>query len=185
MARPSAARRSKKPTTLGSLTPGERGKVLDALVAQRPELEHEAERLAAELLSSASIDDIAAQVEVALVEIPLDALGSRAGRVRGRGYVHEVDAAWELVEEVIGPFRSDVERRASLGSADAAATLAVGTVAGLYRVREPEMGTVLAYAGEEAPYELASGVLELAARLGVEVPEDVGDDHWPDWVDLP
>lgn len=158
--------------------------MLDALVAQRPELKLEAERLAVELLSSVSIDDVAAQVEVALVEIPLDALGSRSGRVRGRGYVHEVDAAWELVEEAVEPFRSDIERRASLGFSHAAATLAVGIVAGLYRVREPEVGTVLAYAGEDAPCELADDVLGLAAKLGVEVPEDVGDDHWPDWADL-
>ncbi len=170
---------------LGSLTPGERGQVLDALVAERPDLAVEAERLAAELLSSASIDEVADQVEAALVGIPLDALAARAGRVRGHGYVHEVDAAWELVEEAVEPFRSDLERRASLGSVDAAATLAVGMVAGLHRVREPDEGTVLAYAGEDAPPELASDILGLAAQLAVDVPPDAADDHWPDWIDLP
>lgn len=122
---------------------------------------------------------------LALLSIPLDALGARAGRTRGGGYVHEVDAAWELVEEAIEPLRSDLERRATLGSVDAAATLAVGTVAGLYRVRVPEAGTVLAYAGEDTPSELASGVLELAAKLGVEIPPSSAEDHWPDWTDLP
>lgn len=169
---------------LGSLTPGERGQVLDALIAERPELAVEAERLAAELLSSVSIDEVADEVEAALLGIPLDALGARAGRVPGRGYIHEVDAAWELVEEAVEPFRSDLERRASLGLVDAAKTLAVGMVAGLYRVCEPEMGTVLAYAGEDTPSELGSGVLELAARLGVEVPPGAGDEYWPDWTDL-
>ena len=167
------------------MTPGERGQVLAALVAERPELAVEAERLAAELLSAASIGEVADEVALALLSIPLDALGARAGRTRGRGYVHEVDAAWELVEEAIEPFRSDLERRATLGSVDAAATLAVGTVAGLYRVRSPKSGTVLAYAGEDAPIELAGGVLEFAARLGVEVPTGSADDHWPDWADLP
>lgn len=37
-------------------------------------------------------------------------------------------------------------------------------------LREPATGAVLAYAGEGAPTELASSVVELAARLGVEVP---------------
>ena len=46
----------------------------------------------------------------------------------------------------------------------AAATLAVGTVAGLYRVRSPKSGTVLAYAGEDAPFELAGGVLVSAGN---------------------
>lgn len=171
--------------TLASLTPGERGRVLDALVAAHPELEVEAERLASELLSSVSIDELAGEVEVALRGIPLEALAARSGRVRGRGYVHEGDAAWELDEEAIEPFRLDLERRASLGSADAAAMLAIGIVAGLYRVRELEMGTVLAYAGEDAPYEMARDVVELAARLGVEVTPDSADDHWPDWTELP
>jgi hypothetical protein len=159
--------------------------VLDALVAKHPELEVEVEQLATELLSSVSTADVADEVKAALVGIPLDALGARTGRVWGRGYVHEVDAAWELVEETVEPFRSDLERRASLDSADAAAMLAVGIVAGLYRVRNPEMGTVLAYAGEDATYELASGVLELAARLGVELSPESADDHWPDWTELP
>ena len=184
MARSSAKQRS-KPTALDSLTPGERGQVLDALMAERPELAAEAERIASEILSSVSVDQTTSDVVAALVGIPLDALGARAGRVRGRGYVHETEAAWELVEEALEPFRSDLRRRASLGLLHTAASLAVGLVAGLHLVREPEMGTVLANAGEDAPYELASDVLDLAAKVGVEIPEDPADEHWPNWADLP
>lgn len=183
MARPSAAKRPTAPA-LGALDPTERSKVLDVLIAERPELAVEAERLAAGLLASVSIDQVASDVEAALVEIPLDELGARAGRVRGRGYVHEVDAAWELVEEAIEPFRTDLGRRAALGLLDGAASVAIGLVAGLHLVREPEMGTVLAYAGEDAPCELARDALDLAAKLGVEIPEGAANDHWPDWADL-
>lgn len=158
--------------------------MLDALITERPEPSREAERLAVELLGSVSIDQAASDVEAALTRIPLDALGSRVGRVRGRGYLDETDAAWELVEETIEPFRSDLRRRAAVGACDAAASLAVGIVAGLYRVREPVTGTVLAYAGEDAPSELAGDVLGLAAKLGVEVSEDTSDSHWPDWTGL-
>lgn len=185
MAPPSTTRGPKESTTLASLTSGERGRILDVLIAAHPELAADAERFAVELLASASVDQTASDVETALIGIPLDALGSRSGRIRGRGYVHEVDAAWELVEEAIEPFRSDVRRRAALGSSGAAASLAIGIVAGLYRVREPEMGTVLAYAGEDAPLELASDVLGLAAKLGAEIPPEAADDRWPSWTDLP
>lgn len=169
---------------LGSLTPVERGEVLDALVVAHPELEAEAERLAGEQLSSVSIEQVTSDVEAAMVWIPLDALAARAGRVRGRGYVDETEAAWELVDEAIEPFRSDLTRRAGLGLLDAAGSLAVGIVAGLHRVRDPEMGTVLAYAGEDAPSELAAGVVDLAARLGVDVLEDAAESYWPSWEDL-
>lgn len=154
------------------------------LLARRPELAAEAEELAIEVLAAVSIDVVASDVEAALVGIPLDALASRAGRVRGRGYVHEVDAAWELVEEAIEPFRSDLRRRASLGSAAAASSMAVGIVAGLYLVREPEMGTVLAYAGEDTPGQLADDVLGLAAELEVEIAPEAAEEHWPDWCEL-
>lgn len=154
------------------------------MIAERPELAVEAERLSAELLASVSVDAVVSDVVAALTGIELESLGSLSGRVRGRGYVHEVDAAWELIEQAIEPFRTDVERRSSLGSSDAASELVVGIVAGLYRVSEPEMGSVLAYAGEDAPFELARGVLELAETLGVKVPTSAADDHWPGWIDL-
>lgn len=124
---------------------------------EQPELTVEADQLASELLSSVSIEQVTAELESAVVEIPLVTRASRSGRVRGRVYVDETEAAWELVEEAIEPFRSDTERRAKLGHADAAASLAIGIVAGLYRVREPEMGSVLAHAGEDATNELDDG----------------------------
>jgi len=104
--------------------------------------------------------------------------------VPGRGYVDETEAAWELVEESIEPFRSDLDRRAAVGLLDAVANLAVGIVAALYRARDPEIGTVLAYAGEDTPVDLASEILDRAARLGVTVPDDAPGSHWPRWSDL-
>jgi hypothetical protein len=166
------------------LSPGERAQVLATLLAKHPELATEAEALAVEVLAAVSVDAVASDVEAALLGIPLDALASRAGRVRGRGYVHEVDAACELVEEAIEPFRADLRRRASLGSSEAASSVAAGIVAGLYLVRDPEAGTVLAYAGEDTPGQLADDVLSLAAGLGVEIPADAAEEHWPDWCEL-
>lgn len=182
--RPDPKRAKRAPSLLGSLTQVERGELLDALIVAHPELEVEAEQLADELMSSVSVEQVMSDVEASLVWIPFEALGNRAGRVRGRGYVHETDAAWELVEEVILPFRSDLERRAGPGYPDAAASLAIGIVAGLHQVREPEMGTVLAYAGEDAPSELAASVLELAAKVGVDIPDDAAEILWPCWDDL-
>lgn len=63
--RTSPAKRS-KPAALDSLSPGERGQVLDALITERPELSTEAERIAVELLGSVSIDHAASDVEAAL-----------------------------------------------------------------------------------------------------------------------
>lgn len=158
--------------------------MLDALLIAHSELNDEAERIATELLTAVSVEQVASEVEAALCWISLDALAARAGRVRGRGYVHETEAAWELVEEAIEPFRSDLDRRAGLGLLDAVANMAVGIVAGVYRSRDPEEGSVLAYAGDDTPVDLASEILDRAERLGVTVPDDAPGSYWPRWPDL-
>lgn len=153
------------------------------MLVARPELVDVAERIANELLATVSVEQVAAEVEAALAWISLDALAARTGHARGRGYVHECEAAWELVEEAIEPFRWDLNRRAALGLSDGATNLAIGIVAGLYRARDAEMGTVLAYAGEDAPVEVASAVLEGVAQLRLVVPDDAPALHWPRWSD--
>lgn len=158
--------------------------VLGRLLTAHPELNDEAERIATDVLTAVSVEQVAFEVESALTWISLDALAARAGRVLGRGYVHESEAAWELVEEAIEPFRKDLDRRATLGLLDAAANLAVGIVAGLYRARDPEMGTVLAYAGEDTQTDLADEILDRAAKLGVALPDDAAESRWPRWSDL-
>jgi hypothetical protein len=185
VARRSAPRASQQsPSAFGSLAPAERAEVFDRLLIAHPELNDEAERIARDLLATASVGQVASEVESALTWISLDALAARAGRVRGRGYVHESEAAWELVDEAITPFRSDLDRRAALGLLDAAASLAVGIIAGVYRARDPEEGTVLAYAGKDIPLEIASDVLDHAEKLGVAIPTDAADSSWPRWTDL-
>ena len=67
---------------------------------------------------------------------------------------------------------------------DAAAVVAAGIVAGLYSVRDPEGGTVLAYAGPEVPGYLADDLMTEARRLGVVIADDVPDRLWPRWTDL-
>jgi hypothetical protein len=62
--------------------------------------------------------------------------------------------------------------------------VAAGILAGLYAVRDPEGGSVLAYAGPDAPRELADEVLREADRLGLEIPEGAPERWWPEWTDL-
>lgn len=68
MARRSAPNASKRGASpLGSLDPAERGVVLDRLLIAHPELHDEAERLATDLLTAVSVEQVASEVEAALV----------------------------------------------------------------------------------------------------------------------
>lgn len=181
-----ARRRTSSAPALDTLSGSERAHVLAGLLDAHPELRPAAEQAARALLGSVVVVvvDVADAVSSSLEAIPLDDLAARSGRIRGRGYVDETEAAWELVTEAVEPFRADLRRRGGLDLTDAAAALAVGIVAGLYRLREPQDGTVLAYAGPDAPSEFASEVIREANRLGVVLPTDISSRYWPNWPDL-
>lgn len=173
-------RRPPPAPALDALSGAEHARILAELLTSHPELRSEAEDAARRLLDDASVDAIAESVAWALEDLPLDALAMRSGRIRGRGYVHETEAAWEIVEEAVEPFLADLRRRASLGL-DAAVAVATGIMAGLYRCREPEDGTVVSYAGPDSLSELADQVVDEANKLGVELSPDVAEQFWPDW----
>lgn len=162
------------------LSGAEHASVLDELLTLHPDLRPEAEDAARRLLGDASIEAVAESVARALEELPLDALATRSGRIRGRGYVHETEAAWEILNDAVEPFLTDLRRRASLGL-EAAGAVAAGIVAGLYRCREPKDGTVVAYAGPDSLSELADEGVDEANKLGIVLPPDVADRCWPDW----
>jgi hypothetical protein len=166
------------------LDPAERARVIAMLLDERPELRADAERTGAELLADVSADEVADEIAARLGNLALEALASRAGRQPGRGYVHESEAAYELVEEAMAPLVEDVRRRASLGMHDAAAQLTLGGVTGMYRCRDAPDGSVLAYAGEVVPSELARWIAGEATKAGIELrPSDLAA-ACPDWAPL-
>lgn len=165
---------------LASLIGDEYADVLTNLLDAHPELCDHAERLARASLSDVDIDEVSQAVQTALTSIPIEQLGARVGRVRG-GYVHETDAAWDLVTNALEPFLTDVKRRAIVGLPEAAAALATGLIAGLYRHREPDEGTVIGYAGPDAIDSLTDEVNAVIDDLQLELPDDAGGQYWPEW----
>lgn len=174
-----------RPSVLDCLNPSERAHVLALPLGERPELRADAERLATRYLEEVSPDDVADEVLWALENLSLDDLAACAGRQPGRGYVHENEAAWELLEEALRPFVDDVARRARLDMTAAAAHVALGTLAGLFQCREAEDGSVLAYAGApDATRDLAEWVAAEARKDGLELSRDALDEACPDWLPL-
>jgi hypothetical protein len=175
---------SAHPSAYDHLDERERARVLAALLDERSALRAEVERLAVRLLGEVRIESVAVEIRTALVELELADLAVRAGRQPGGGYVHETDAAYDLVEGAVQPFVDDLRRRARLGMREAAAKLALGVLTGLYRCRDPSDGTVLAYAGTDTPEELAAWVVDETAKAQVEMaPADVAS-ACPDWERL-
>lgn len=123
-------------TVLDHLAPSEHGRVLAALLAARPELRDHVDELARRELSSVDSDAVATEVAEVYLGQSFQEIGDRAGRQPGRGYVHEVEAQWELLEETLEPFVADIDRLARAGMPGAATRQALGAIAGLEELRE-------------------------------------------------
>lgn len=156
---------------VAAATPQEKARVLDQLLGARPELIGEAEVLLRALLSSTTAEAIADEVTGVLGSLGFEELAGRAGRIPGRGYVHETDAAWELLEEALEPFLADVRRLHSVGLGESAAAIASGTVAGLERLRRAPDGQLIAFAGDDAIDTMTESVRGLADDLRLELDE--------------
>jgi hypothetical protein len=162
---------------LDRLTTGENGDLLGKLLESHPELTAEVERLALARLAAVDADEVAEAIEWALRDADADQLAYRAGRVRGRGYVHENEAASEILEELLQPELDDLTRRAALGLHDGARQMAIGLLRGLANCRDgtPE-GTVLAYAGPDVTDDLAWSVRDTLAKADLNLTDEMLED---------
>jgi hypothetical protein len=158
-------------SVLAVATPLEKNTVLEQLLAAHLDLIEEAEGLASGQMSSADAEEIAHELVHQLGSLGFEELAGRAGRIPGRGYVDENEAAWELLEEALDPFLTDIRRRAVLGFAQAAAAIAGGAIAGLDRLRGAPDGQLIAFAGDDALDTLTETVHDLADHLGLDVNE--------------
>ena len=198
MTRGRAARtRTPRPPKPGSvlerLEAHEAHAVLHRLLTAHPDLRTEAEQAARSLLSQVSFESVADDVEHALRSLDLDDLGSRAGRHRG-GYTSPTEAAWELLQEAVDPFLSDMKRQMELGLGREALEICKGVVLGLYRIRGPRGDEFLGWA-QDFPTEAAADAVRVLAggnqkgvgRTGRTRPhfdEEFVDKRVPEWGDL-
>lgn len=178
----------KKALILDHLAPGESAAVLRRLLTAHPELAAEAEQIARSVLSEVSFESVADDVEDALRSLNLDDLNSRAGRHRW-GYTEPTEAAWELLEEALEPFREDMKRQMELGLAAEALEICKGIVLGLYRLRNKEGDEFLGWA-PDFPDEAAADAVTawrdaLKERSGtLPFPRDFVEEFVPEWISL-
>ncbi|MGH3751661.1 MAG: hypothetical protein ACRDRP_03020 [Pseudonocardiaceae bacterium] len=175
-----ATRENRPASALAALSANEKAAVLDELLAARPDLRQLAETHAAQLMSAEDRTAVADDVAGALRSLDIKELNGRAGYQRGRGYVHPVEAADEILDEALDPFLRDLERRAALGMATAATELAVGILLGLYECRDGGSETLLEYS-PDYPAERSADVVDRCAKLDVNLPRTELLDLLTEW----
>ena len=182
--KPKSNRESEKGTDLlARLDNAEAASVLKTLLVRHRELHSEAEAIARDLLTEISPLSVAADVEAALLQYDYDDLNGRAGSHSG-GYVEPSEAAWELLEEALEPFVSEMQRYLEMGLEDQARQFCQGILLGLYRVRGQD-NDVLGWA-EDFPADSAGKAMRVwmsAAGTGKPraLPPGFVREHLPDW----
>jgi len=155
-----AARESEgRARILESLKPVEAAAVLRHLLEVHPDLASEAEEIARSLLHEVNYEDVAAEIEDEIRALDHEVLNARAGRHEW-GYVEPTEAAWEILEETVEPFREDMKRHLQLGLESEALEICKGLVLGCYRLGERAVGDVLGWA-PDFPAEAAGNALEV------------------------
>jgi hypothetical protein len=154
-----AARKDTGCRTLERLKPEEAAGVLRDLLEVHPELASEAEGMARSLLHQVDYEDIAAEIEDEIRALDYENLNARAGRHEW-GYVEPTEAAWEILEEALEPFREDMKRHLELGLETEALEICKGLVLGCHRLSERAGGDVLGWA-PDFPGEAAGHALEV------------------------
>jgi len=113
--------------------------------------------MARSLLHQVDYEGVAAEIEDEIRALDYEDLNARAGRHEW-GYVEPAEAAEEILEETVEPFREDMKRHLELGLEAEALEICKGIVLGCYRLSERAGGDVLGWApdfpGEAAGYAL-------------------------------
>ncbi|MPZ81987.1 MAG: hypothetical protein GEV28_16980 [Actinophytocola sp.] len=167
-------------SALAALSADEKATVLNGLLIARPDLRELAETYAVRLMSTEDRSAVTVAVAGRLRGLDIEELNGRAGYRPGRGYVHPVEAAAEIMDEALEPFLRDLERRAALGMTTAATELAVRILLGLYECRDGSSETLLEYSPDYAA-ERAANVVDQCAKLGIDLPRAELPDLLPEW----
>jgi hypothetical protein len=156
---------------LNALTAAETGELLDALLDAQPALREQAEQLAVQRLSTVDPTAVVDDVAFDLCSEDIEELNGRAGYQPGIGYVHPVEAADDILDELLQPYLDNLRRHAELSMTAASVALAVGILHGLHRLRGISSGTLLEYSPDYAD-ERAANVVRQCAAMGVTLPLD-------------
>lgn len=157
-------------SVLNRLASGEVASVLRILLERHPNLTREAQEIAAGLVSSASIEDIADDV---CTRLDMDDLHGRAGK-HSWGYVEPAQAAQDLLEEAVAGHLDDMKRRMDLGLDAGAESVCAGIVLGLFRASRQKSGGILEWAPDFSAEHAGCVIEEYLAEYPASKRRDAG-----------
>ena len=121
----------RRPARVGDLRPSEQATLLERLAKRRDAVGQAVRDEIERLVAAVDPDEVAGEVQVDLELIAVETILDRAGEDR-HGYTAPHDAAWEVLEETLEPYRERLDWYRAAGRLDAYDAYALGVLQGLY-----------------------------------------------------
>lgn len=177
--------RTRKPRFLKSITGADALAILEILAGRNENLAQEIDAVAKELLSQVEMEEVAANVQMELEFLHIEDVWDRSGAKRD-GYVDPGDAAWEMFEEALGPFQSEMDKYKQLSMLKEAELTCQGILKGIYSF-DKESSTEYKQWAVDAPGEYFRVILndwkKLQSRPPVLIMQKFLEAHCPDWAE--
>ena len=143
--------------TLDEINPSEALQILKMLGQEDTSIKKRIEEIFLHQVQEIEVSEISDEVFSDLDFLDVEELWDRGGSNRD-GYTDPVDAAWEMIEEVIEPHLKKMERLHSLGMFYEEMRYCMGVISGLHRFKS-ESTTKFKDWAEDISGELASQIL--------------------------
>lgn len=181
---PGRRRTTQKPEILESITGNNALSILKVLAQRDVNMKRTIENIAMEVLSGVNVDEIAVQVQTELEFLQVEDVWARAGAAE-YGYVDPGDAAWEMFEEALRPFREEVEKYKQLLMSKEGMLFCQGILKGIYDF-DKDSSTEYKDWAVDAPCEYFGIVLDdckklCKGRTPLAGMRDFLETHCPDW----
>ncbi len=160
------AEKSKKPTRaatrktkiLDAINAYDALVILKALASEDKSIAKRIEQIALEHLRNVDIESVASEVCIVLNSIEVEDLWDQSGSTR-YGYVHPVDRAWEMFEDSLEPFTTELNRYLDLSLHNEARDYCMGILKGIRQFDEESTSQFKDWA-EDAPGEIFDRILD-------------------------
>ena len=174
------------PEILESITGADALQILNAFAQQDEGIRKTIEKTAKEILSEVDADEIATEVKMELEFLQVEDVWDRAGSTRD-GYVDPGEAAWEMFEEALRPFREEVEKYKKLSMLKEATFCCQGILKGIYEFDKHSTTQYKEWA-VDAPGEYFAYVLDdwrklYKGKLPMVSMKGFLETSCPDWVE--
>jgi hypothetical protein len=175
-----------KANTLESITGADALAILKVLAARDANLAQEIDAVAKELFRYVEIDEMAVDVQMELESLSVEDIWDRSGTTRD-GYVDPGEAASEMLEEALKPFRDEVDKYKRLAMLQEADLACQGILKGIYNFHKDSSTEYKEWA-VDAPSEYFGVVLDhwkklLTRRTSFPRMTAFLQTHCPDWAE--